>query len=83
MAGINVVAIATVLEVTAQAMQNHPNAGRIDESHSLRKFHRENMHTFKVKYDPDGLRGLRGFSDDGLFFNIKGTIWYAYAGWRI
>ncbi|XP_058741425.1 uncharacterized protein LOC131613802 [Vicia villosa] len=38
----------------AQAMQNQPNVGAIDESRSLATFQRENPPTFKGRYDPDG-----------------------------
>ncbi|XP_058761999.1 uncharacterized protein LOC131635393 [Vicia villosa] len=54
MAGRNDAAIAAALEVVAQSMQNQPNAGRNDESRSLSTFQRENLPTFRGKYDPDG-----------------------------
>ncbi|XP_058746740.1 uncharacterized protein LOC131619686 [Vicia villosa] len=54
MVGRNDAANAASSEVVAQAMQNQPNAGMIDESRSLSMFQRENTPTFKGKYDPGG-----------------------------
>ncbi|XP_058780627.1 uncharacterized protein LOC131654482 [Vicia villosa] len=47
MAGKNDGAIAATLEAMAQTMQNQPNAGARDESHSLEPFQREDPPTFK------------------------------------
>ena len=54
MAGRNDVALAAALEAMARAMENQPNADRNAGYRSLETFQRENPHTFKGKYDPDG-----------------------------
>ena len=58
MAGRNDVALVTALEAMAHAIENHPNANGNARSHSLATFQRENPHTFKGKYDPDGASDL-------------------------
>ena len=50
MAGRNDDALVAALETMAHAMENQMNAG----SRSLATFQRENLPTFKGKYDPDG-----------------------------
>lgn len=54
MAGRNDVATGATLEEMAQAMQNQPNPGAIDESQSLATFQRDNSPTFKGRDDLDG-----------------------------
>ncbi|XP_058759507.1 uncharacterized protein LOC131632798 [Vicia villosa] len=54
MAGRNDVAIVAALEAMAHALENQPNADENAGSRSLATFQRENPHTFKVTYDPDG-----------------------------
>lgn len=54
MVGRNNVAIAATLESMAQAMQNQPNIGTIDETRSLATFQSNNPPTFKGMHDLDG-----------------------------
>ena len=54
MAGTNDAALAAALEAMAHAMENQPNADGNAGSRSLATFQRENPHTLKGKYDPDG-----------------------------
>ena len=54
MAGRNDAALADALEAMAHAMDNQPNADGNAGSHSLSTFQRENLPTFKGKYDSDG-----------------------------
>ena len=54
MAGRNDVALVAALEAMAHAMENHPNTDGNAGSRSLETFQRENLSTFKGKYDPDG-----------------------------
>ena len=53
MAGRNDTALAAVLQVVAQAMQQ-PRAGENDESRVLETFQRNKPPTFEGRYDPDG-----------------------------
>ena len=54
MAGRNDVALAASLEAMARAMENQPNVDGNAGSHSMAAFERENLPTFKGKYDPNG-----------------------------
>ncbi|XP_050878491.1 uncharacterized protein LOC127082300 [Lathyrus oleraceus] len=53
--GRNDDAIISALQAVARAMQNNQQGGII-EFNSLRKFHRNNLPTFKGRYDPKGTR---------------------------
>ena len=75
MAGKNDVALAAALELMAHAMENQPNADGNAGSRSLVTFQRENPHTFKGKYDPDGAL-------DWLNSSTKVSVWYSYASSR-
>ena len=57
MAGRNDATIVAALEAMAQAMENQPNTDGNVRSRSLANFQRENLPTFKGKYDPDGALG--------------------------
>ena len=54
MAGRKDAALADALEAMAHAMENQPNADGNVGSRSLETFQRENLPTFKGKYDPHG-----------------------------